>query len=77
MRTPDMEGAATHDGPESCVGVREGQGEPLTVVRAGWAVSREIKEIGVPTQLTTTGRPHLDMNLANVSPRSGLKALHR
>jgi hypothetical protein len=32
-----VEGVAIHDGPESCVGVREGAGEVLTGVRAGWA----------------------------------------
>jgi len=38
MRTPNVEGLATHDGPESCVGVREGAGEALTGVRAGRAI---------------------------------------
>jgi hypothetical protein len=28
MRTPDIEGVAIHDGPESCVGVREGARSP-------------------------------------------------
>jgi hypothetical protein len=30
-----VEGLASHDGPESCAGVREGAGEALTGVRAG------------------------------------------
>ena len=33
-----VEGVAIHDGPESCVGAREGVGEVLTGVRAGWAI---------------------------------------
>ena len=33
-----VEGVATRDGPESCVGAREGVGEVLTGVRAGWAI---------------------------------------
>ena len=33
-----VEGVAIHGGPESCVGVREGVGEVLTGVRAGWAI---------------------------------------
>jgi hypothetical protein len=38
MRTLYVEGVATHDGPESCVGVREGVGEALTGVHAGRAI---------------------------------------
>jgi hypothetical protein len=44
-----IEGLATHDGPESCVGSREGVGEALTGVHAGRVLSREIVPIGVPT----------------------------
>jgi hypothetical protein len=35
------EGIANHTGPESCVGVREGDGEALTGVRTGRVLSRE------------------------------------
>jgi len=35
MRTPYVEGLATRDGPESCVGVPRGRSEALTGVRAG------------------------------------------
>jgi len=38
MRTSDIEGVASHGGPESCAGVREGVGEALTGGRAGWAI---------------------------------------
>ena len=38
MRELYIEGVAIHDDPESCVGVREGGGEALTGVRAGWAI---------------------------------------
>ena len=38
MRTLYIEGVANHDGPESCVGVREGAGEALTGVHAGRAI---------------------------------------
>ena len=33
-----IEGVATHDDPESCVGVREDDGEALTGARAGQAI---------------------------------------
>jgi RNA-directed DNA polymerase len=38
MRESDTEGVAIHGGPESCAGAREGVGEALTGVRAGWAI---------------------------------------
>ena len=38
MRELYVEEVATHDGPESCVRVRKGDGEALTGVRAGRAI---------------------------------------
>ena len=38
METLCTEGIATRGGPESCGDVREGVGEALTGVRAGWAI---------------------------------------
>jgi len=38
MRGLRIEGVAIHDGPESCVGVREDIGEALTGARAGRAI---------------------------------------
>jgi hypothetical protein len=52
MRTPDIEGVAIHDGPESCIGVCEGDGEALTGVRAGQPLSREITVSGCRRRLT-------------------------
>jgi RNA-directed DNA polymerase len=52
MRELYIEGVATHDGPESCVGVREGVGEALTGVRAGRAIEPRNQEFGVPTPLS-------------------------
>ena len=49
MRTPDIEGVATRDGPESCTGIREGAGEALTGVRAGRAIEPRNHHFGVPT----------------------------
>ena len=52
MRTPDIEGVAIHDGPESCAGVCEGGGEALIGVRAGQPLSREITTSGCRRRLT-------------------------
>src|SRR3972149_2556404 len=41
MQEPHGEGQATHTGPESCAGDRQGAGEALTGERAGRVLSRE------------------------------------
>jgi hypothetical protein len=46
MRVLYIEGVATHGGPESCVGVREGVGEALTGVAQAGLLSREIPNRG-------------------------------
>jgi hypothetical protein len=38
MKTLYIEGVATHDDPESCVGVREGAGKALTGAHVGRAI---------------------------------------
>lgn len=48
MEEPYVEGVATHDGPESCTGDREVDGEALTGVRASWVWSRENSAFWVP-----------------------------
>jgi hypothetical protein len=42
MRESYDEGIASHVGPESCAGAREGSGEALTGVRVGRVLSREM-----------------------------------
>lgn len=42
MKESYVEGVASHDGPESCVRIREDVGEALTGVRAGRVLSRVI-----------------------------------
>jgi len=49
MRTLYIEGLASHGGPESCVGVREGVGEALAGVRVGRAMEPRNQHSGVPT----------------------------
>jgi len=50
MEVPYGEDVASHIGPESCVGIREGAGEALTGESAGQVLSRERKHFGVPTR---------------------------
>ncbi len=58
MKESDIEGVATHDGPESCVGVREGPGEALTGERTGQAIEpRNRRHPGCRRRLPS-GRPH-------------------
>ncbi len=53
MRESYGEGLASHTGPESCAGVREGLGEALTGVHAGRVLSREmLLDSRVPTLWT-------------------------
>ena len=59
MKEPYGEGVATHSGPESCVVVREDEGEALTGVRAGRVLSREIAEpLWGADAVAGCGRPH-------------------
>jgi hypothetical protein len=59
MRELYGEGLAIHAGPESCVRVREGVGEALTGVRAGWAIEpRKLNEVRGADAVTLGGRPH-------------------
>jgi hypothetical protein len=52
MKEPYIEGVATHDGPESCAGAREGVGEALTGVRMGRVIEPRNQHSGVPTLLS-------------------------
>jgi len=52
MKEPDMEGVASHHGPESCAGDGNVAGEALTGVRVGQPLSSEITlDFGAPTVL--------------------------
>jgi hypothetical protein len=53
-----IEGVATRDDPESCVGVREGGGEALTGVRAGRAIEPRNPLIRGADAVDRSGRPH-------------------
>jgi hypothetical protein len=58
MKELYIEGVAIHDGPESCVGVREDNGEALTGVRAGWAIEPRNPLIRGADAVDRSGRPH-------------------
>ncbi len=49
MRVSNSEGLASHTGPESWLHPREGFRQALTGECAGWVLSRESFESGVPT----------------------------
>jgi hypothetical protein len=57
MRTLYVEGPATHDDPESCVGVREGAGEALTGVHVGRAIEPRNADPGC-RRCRRSGRQH-------------------
>ena len=58
MRTPDIEGIANHDGPESCADVREGVGKALTGGRAGRDIEPRNKVNRGADAVSMSGRQH-------------------
>ena len=58
MKELYVEGVASHDGPESCAGVREGAGEALTGVRAGGAIEPLNVDVRDADAVSLIGRPH-------------------
>src|SRR6185312_62567 len=58
MRALYIEGLATHDDPESCVGVCEGVGEALAAARAGWAIEPRNDRVRGADAVNRGGRQH-------------------
>jgi hypothetical protein len=59
MKVRNVEGVATHNGPESCGGDGNGAGEALTGERAGRVLSREIEQLRGADAVEISGRPYL------------------
>ena len=58
MKESNIEGVATHDGPEPCVVVREGGGEASVGVRAGWAIEPRKDMTRDADAVIESGRQH-------------------
>jgi hypothetical protein len=58
MEESYIEGLATHDDPESCVGVRKGEGEALTGARAGQAIEPRNHRVRDADVVYGNGRQH-------------------
>ena len=58
MGTLYIEGLANHDGPEPCVGAREGGGEASVGVRAGWAIEPRKDMTRDADAVIESGRQH-------------------
>lgn len=58
MKESNIEGVATHGVPESCAGVREGDGEALTGARAGRAIEPRNQRVRGADAVNQCGRPH-------------------
>ena len=78
MRALYIEGLATHGGPESCVGVREGDGEALTGVRAGRAIEPRNQGGRGADAVKQVGRQHRWWRYARVAsgPRAVGEPVH-
>ena len=58
MKESNIEGVAIHGGPVSCIGVRKGEGEALTGVRAGRAIEPRNHVVRGADAVSRSGRPH-------------------
>src|SRR4029434_6999760 len=79
MKESHVKGLATHNGPESCVGARKGDGEALTGERVGWVLSREmeIKRDADPVRKSGMRRPASRTGKAREYPaRSETPGMH-
>ena len=77
MKVPRDESVASHIGPESCAGIREGSGEALTGESIGQPLSRERSLARVPTPFPWRKAARPDALSASVrSTRRGRRPWH-
>jgi hypothetical protein len=78
MRELYIEGLATHDDPESCVGVCEGVGEALTGARAGRVIEPRNQGVRGADAVKQVGRQHRWWRYARVArgPRAVGERVH-
>jgi hypothetical protein len=77
MRAPCIEGVATHDGPEPCVGVRKSVGEASAGVHVGRAIEPRNEQVGVPTLLVERkATPLTALSRVVVGPRAVGEPVH-
>lgn len=58
MKEPYIEGVATHDDPESCVGVREGAGEAFDRGTGGLSIEPRNQPVQGADAVKSGGRQH-------------------
>ncbi len=70
------EGIASHIGPESCAGVREGAGEALTGEHTGQPLSRESAISGADSVKNVEGKTTGRVNASASAARRGRRPWH-
>jgi len=77
MKELYIEGVATHDDPEPCVGVRKGAGEASAGAHVGRAIEPRNGQFGVPTLLVgRKATPAAALARVAVGPRAVEEPVH-
>src|SRR5713226_3185717 len=77
MKELHIEGLATRDDPESCVGTRESAGEALTGAHVGRAIEPRNARFGVPTSCRwRKATPPAALSRATGGPRAVEEPVH-
>jgi hypothetical protein len=76
VRVRRIEGVAIHDGPEPCVGAREGEGEASVGECIGQPLSRERLILGADTVTHVEGKTDGCASASAWTARRGLRTWH-